>query len=118
VHRRYGSPLEHAARFAMQPLNAIAREIGGSRLDAWYERQAALEFLARYVIPQLPKPVLVAARVNDGLREAHFRAAQAASQKQLNGTEVEGAPLTVGETGQSAGPKSPVLAGLPPVGPD
>ena len=58
-----GSPLEHAARFAMQPLAAIAREIGGSRLDAWaWNRQAALEFLARYVIPQQPKPVLVAAR--------------------------------------------------------
>jgi hypothetical protein len=84
VHRRYGSPLEHAARFAVQPLTVIARDIGGSRLDAWYARHAALEFLARYVIPQQPKPVLVAARVRDWLGEAHLQAAQAFGQKQPN----------------------------------
>ena len=116
VHRRYGSPLEHAARFVMQPLPAIAREIGSSRLEAWYARQAVLEFLARYVVPQPPKPVLVAARLNDGLGEAHLRAAQALNHEQLSESAVGGSPLIMGETGARVGPDA--LAGWPPQGLD
>jgi hypothetical protein len=81
IARRHGSPLEHAARFVAQPLEAIAREIGGTKLDAWYERQAVMEFLGRYVLAEPAKPVMVAARGHSSFALAHYAAASAASDR-------------------------------------
>jgi hypothetical protein len=96
IHRRHGSPLEHAARFIAQPIDAIAREMGTDKVTAFRHCLAVMEFEARYIHPEPAKSVRVAARVNQGLADAHYQAATVMSDR-LAAAERVAPPIIDGE---------------------
>ena len=109
IARRYGSPLEHAAKLCAKPLAELAREMGVRGIVAAQHKLAVRKLLARYIEAAPPKPVLMAARMTNVLAEAHFRAASELGVKLADppAPEPQSRPSNVIS-----------LPGMPPRGPD
>jgi hypothetical protein len=99
IARRYGDPLEHLARKAVQSVDELAQECGVPRLVAFDFRCAVEKLLARYIEQQPAKPVQLAARGDPtGAGALHLAAAQAIAET-MRPTELaagsEKAPLAL-----------------------
>lgn len=115
IARRYGSPLEHAAKLCAKPLAELEHEMGVRRIVAAQHKLAARKLLARYVEAAPPKPVLMAARMNV-LAEPHFRAAKAMGEMLTHERDSMATPAL-----ESSGEQPSnvfLLPGLPPRAPD